>query len=182
MTHGPKKRLPGYPAESVKALIAPWLAWLRRFRQFMRRGRKRWLIFWAKQRAAWRRWRSLGGRGERAAARFLRRRHGMIIVGASVRVGRGELDLIAVDAQTIVFVEVKTRTSHVRGHPAEAVDDRKQQQLTRLALRYLSEHRLLEYDWRFDVVAITWPEDSRRPQIEHFPAAFSPADLGSMYV
>ena len=55
----------------------------------------------------------------------------------------GEMDLIAVDQRTVVFVEVKTRKSHQAGHPAEAVGDAKQRRLTRLALGYLKRHDLL---------------------------------------
>src|SRR4051794_21091119 len=64
---------------------------------------------------------TLGQRGEAAAARFLKRL-GYTIVGRGSHIRRGEIDLIAVDGHTIVFVEVKTRISHDAGHPAEAVD------------------------------------------------------------
>ena len=64
--------------------------------------------------------RLLGDRGERLVERYLRRQ-GMTIVGRQVRVGGGELDLVAVERRTIVFVEVKTRRSDVAGHPLEAV-------------------------------------------------------------
>ncbi len=76
------------------------------------------------------------------------------------------------DCSTIVFVEVKTRQSQALGHPAEAVDARKQRKLTRLAVTFLKRHGLLEYPARFDVVAITWPGGRGRPQIEHFVNAF----------
>ena len=61
---------------------------------------------------------SLGQRGEREAARFLKRR-GMLIVARGDRAKLGEIDLVAVDQRTVVFVEVKTRTTHEAGHPAE---------------------------------------------------------------
>jgi putative endonuclease len=121
--------------------------------------------------AGWRRPVSLGQRGEAEAARFLKRK-GYVIVARSDRQRRGEIDLIAVDQQTVVFVEVKTRRSHDAGHPAEAVDDEKQRRLTRLALAYLKHHGLLESPARFDVVAVTWPDDRSRPKVEHFPHAF----------
>lgn len=115
---------------------------------------------------------TLGQQGEDAAADFLRRR-GYKIVARQVRDGLGELDLVAVDGQTVVFVEVKTRSSHDAGHPLEAVDDLKQRQLTRLALAYLKRHHLLENAARFDVVAITWKK-SQAPEIQHVPNAFEP--------
>jgi putative endonuclease len=123
---------------------------------------------------------SLGQRGERAAARFLKRR-GYKIVARGERDRIGELDLVAVDGQTIVFVEVKTRASQDAGHPVEAVDADKQSRLTRLALTYLKRHDLLEYPARFDVVAITWAEDAKHPRIEHFPNAFEAVGQGQMF-
>jgi putative endonuclease len=131
-------------------------------------------------RSAWRQYRSLGERGERAAARHLRHL-GYKIVGRHQRDHFGELDLIAVDGRTIVFVEVKTRTSHDAGHPAEAVGPEKQQRLTRLALAYLKRHDLLENPARFDVLAITWPEKARQPTIEHFKNAFEAVGRGQMF-
>jgi len=130
-----------------------------------------------------RRWRqplSLGERGERAAEQYLKRlRYKIVARGA--RQGRGELDLVAVDGRTIVFVEVKTRQSDQAGTPAEAVDLAKQEKLTRLALAYLKRHDLLEYSSRFDVVAVTWPEDTKHPTIEHIKNAFEATGRGQMF-
>lgn len=119
----------------------------------------------------WPRPRTLGQRGEAVAARFLKKK-GYILVARSDRMRLGEIDLVAVDGRTVVFVEVKTRRSHDSGHPAEAVDEDKQRRLTRLALTYLKRHGLLEYPARFDVVAVTWADDRREPAIEHIPNAF----------
>ena len=123
---------------------------------------------------------TLGQRGEAAAARFLRRL-GYIIVSRGERGALGELDLVAVDGRTIVFVEVKTRRSHDAGHPVEAVHQHKQRRLTRLALSYLKRHDLLEHAARFDVVAITWPENRRKPTVEHYKNAFEPVGQGQMF-
>ncbi len=123
---------------------------------------------------------TLGQRGEAAAARYLKRL-GYVIVARSSHIRRGEIDLIAVDGRTVVFVEVKTRVSHDAGHPAEAVDRDKQHRLTRLAMVYLKRHQLLENPARFDVIAITWPSGQRRPTIEHFKNAFEPIGTGQMY-
>jgi len=114
---------------------------------------------------------TLGRRGEAAAARFLKKK-GYLVVAQSNRMRLGEIDLVAIDQRTIVFVEVKTRRSHDAGHPAEAVDEDKQRRLTRLALTYLKRHHLLEYRARFDVIAVTWADDNRDPVIEHFENAF----------
>lgn len=123
---------------------------------------------------------TLGQRGEAAAARFLRRR-GYKIVARGDRKGPGELDLVAVEGRTVVFVEVKTRQSEDHGHPAEAVGPAKQRRLTRLAVTFLKRHGLLEYPSRFDVVAITWPAGQRRPKIEHFKDAFEAVGQGEFY-
>lgn len=131
-------------------------------------------------RAAWRRYRSLDRRGERAAERHLRSR-GYRIVARRERGRLGELDLVAVDGRTVVFVEVKTRRSHAAGHPAEAVDADKQRKLTRLALAYLKRHDLLEYRTRFDVLAVTWPNGARKPKIEHYRAAFEATGQSGMF-
>jgi putative endonuclease len=137
----------------------------------------------AQFRETWRGWtrpRTLGQRGEAAATRFLRRL-GYTIVARGERDHLGEIDLVAVDGRTVVFVEVKTRRSHDAGHPADAVDEAKQRRLARLALAYLKRHDLLECRARFDVVAVTWPDDRRPPQIEHYKNAFEPAGQGQMF-
>jgi len=123
---------------------------------------------------------TFGQRGEDAAARYLRKL-GYIILARGHRDSIGEIDLIAVDGRRVVFIEVKTRTSHDAGHPADAVDEAKQRRLTRLALAYLKRHDLLECSARFDVVAVTWPADSGRPTIEHFQNAFEAVGFEGMY-
>jgi putative endonuclease len=125
--------------------------------------------------------RLLGNRGERAAAKYLRK-CGYRILARQSRSRIGEIDLIAldVDGDAIVFVEVKTRSSHAAGHPSEAVTRSKQQQLTRAALAWLKRRRLLNQRGRFDVIAITWT-DSGPPQIEHYRNAFEPSGRGQMF-
>jgi len=134
----------------------------------------------ARLRTAWRRYQALGRRGERAAERYLRKR-GYRIVARGERGRLGELDLIAVDGRTVVFVEVKTRRSHDAGHPSEAVGAEKQKRLTRLALAYLKRHELIECASRFDVLAITWPDGARQPKIEHIKNAFEATGRGQMF-
>jgi putative endonuclease len=124
--------------------------------------------------------RPLGQRGEAAAARHLRR-HGYQILARGDRLWPGELDLVALDGQTIVFVEVKTRQSQQAGHPSESVDAAKQRRLTRLAVTFLKRHGLLEHPARFDVVAVTWPEGHRRPSIEHIENAFEAVGQWEFY-
>jgi len=127
----------------------------------------------------------LGERGEDAATRYLKR-HRYKILARQRRAGQGELDIIAVDprdtrGRTIVFVEVKTRSSLAKGHPAEAVHVEKQQKLTELALAYLKQHGLLDYPARFDVISVLWPADDSQPQIEHFQNAFEAIGRGQTF-
>jgi putative endonuclease len=137
---------------------------------------RRWVAWLAARRPR----RPLGEQGERAAEKYLKRR-GYKIVAARDRTALGELDLVAVDGRTVVFVEVKTRQSHEAGHPVEAVDAAKQARLTRLALAFLKRHDLLECAARFDVVAITWQVGSGQPKIEHFVNAFEAVGRGQMF-
>lgn len=136
-------------------------------------------------RAQWRRWLRwlrppLGARGERAAARHLQRL-GYTVVGRNIRTRHSELDLVAVDGRTVVFVEVKTLKSVERYHPAEMIDRDKEARLTRAALAYLKRHGLLEYPARFDVVAVTWPAGQNKPKIDHYPCAFDAIGRGQMF-
>jgi putative endonuclease len=126
-------------------------------------------------RAFWNR--LLGDRGERAAARFLRRR-GMRILRRGYRTDHGEIDLIARDGDTLAFVEVKARR---RGQPAEAVTTEKQRRLTLAALHFLKRYGLLETRTRFDVVAILWPDDGAEPEIEHIRDAFEARGRGQLF-
>ena len=108
-------------------------------------------------------------RGTQATRRHGRRYQGLI---------HGEIDLIALDGNVIVFVEVKARR---QGVPAEAVTTEKQRRLTLAALHFLKKHGLLEQRSRFDVVAIIWPEDDNPPQIEHIRDAFEAVGRGQMF-
>jgi putative endonuclease len=122
----------------------------------------------------------LGRRGEDAAVRYLKRK-GYRILARGLDSRLGELDIIAVDGRTVVFVEVKTRQSGEAGHPTEAIDERKQRRMTQAALAYLKAQGLLKYSARFDVVAIVWPVDSKRPLIEHYPNAFPSVGAGQFF-
>ena len=97
----------------------------------------------------------------------------MRILLRGYRTSRGEIDLIARDGNTLVFVEVKTRR---RGEPAEAVTPEKQRRITAASLHFLKRHGLLDgprdVPCRFDIVAVVWPDGLGRPDIEHHPDAF----------
>ncbi len=124
--------------------------------------------------------RLFGNRGEKLAAKYLERA-GYRILARQFTCRAGEIDLIALDGGTVVFVEVKSRRSDAAGHPAEAVTEKKQSQMVRAALFYLKRYNLLEQPSRFDVVAIVWPADNAQPEITHYRNAFSPAGQGQFY-
>src|SRR5437899_2194173 len=87
-----------------------------------------------------RRW--FGTRSERAAARYLRKL-GYRILARNFRCTAGEIDLIALDGGCIVFVEVRSTEKADLSRPAASVDAEKQRRLTKLALYYLKQKRLL---------------------------------------
>ena len=126
-------------------------------------------------RALWNR--LLGERGERAAARHLKRQ-GMRVLLRGYRTMQGEIDLIARDGDTLVFVEVKARR---QGVPAEAVTPEKERRLTLAALQFMRRHNVLEVRSRFDIVAIVWPDDQSPPRIEHFKNAFDAVGRWQMF-
>lgn len=134
---------------------------------------------WQRLRSLWP-VKSLGNRGESAAAAYLRGK-GYKILARHYDSPLGEIDIIAVDGRTVVFVEVKTRTTADAGHPTEAVDELKQRRMTQSAIAYLKSKRLLNYPARFDVVSVLWPAGTRRPTIEHFPDAFAATGKGQFF-
>ncbi len=96
---------------------------------------------------------SKGRLGEDAAASFLTK-EGYKIVERNFRCPLGEIDIVAVDKGVLVFVEVKTRSSNKFGLPEEAVNRRKQHQMTKAAQFYISRKKLFNSPARFDVVAV----------------------------
>ncbi len=111
----------------------------------------------------------LGDRGENMAARELRNKGYKIIV-RNFRCELGEIDIIARDGNTLVFVEVKTRTEDSPA-PEDQVNNIKQHQVTKAAKYYLTRYGVPQPPARFDVIAIIWPT-GRQPQIRHIENAF----------
>lgn len=113
---------------------------------------------------------ALGRRGERVAARFLKRR-GYRILHRNWRCPAGEIDLVCAWGSTVVFVEVKSRSAGGLVEPEAGLDHRKRTRLERLALTYLAARGLEGVDWRFDVVSVVmgrW----RRPAVRLLQSAF----------
>jgi len=128
-----------------------------------------------RHRARLRRWSpdiALGRRGEDMAHRFLRKQ-GFQVVARNYRPrsGAGEIDLVAWDGGTLVFVEVKSRRTDEFGAPERAVDRDKREALVLTAREYTRRARL---DWeavRFDIVSVVF---SKPPSLAHTRDAFSP--------
>ncbi|MDG4477000.1 YraN family protein [Thiovibrio frasassiensis] len=97
---------------------------------------------------------SLGQQGETLACRYLSRQ-GYRVLARNYRTKQGEIDIIAEERNSLVFVEVKTRRGHQCGHPFEAVTPAKCRQISKAALQYLAETGREGQAARFDVVAIS---------------------------
>jgi len=112
---------------------------------------------------------ALGKTGEDLACQELTRR-GYAILARRYRRRRGEIDIIARDGPTLVFVEVKAREGHAFGEAADAVTRFKRHRITELALDYVMRHHLTDCPCRFDVVSIHF--DAGVPVVEVFQNAF----------
>ena len=121
---------------------------------------------------------AVGPRGEKLARRFLKKA-GLKVLAENFRCPAGEIDLIALDrstrkglgAETIVFVEVKTRSSARQTRPEAAVDADKRARIQSAAACYLRRYPTEGYRRRFDVIAVVLPEGAK-PEITHIPNAF----------
>ncbi len=115
---------------------------------------------------------ALGKTGEDLACRELTRR-GYAILARRWRQRAGEIDIIARDGDTIVFVEVKARDGGAFGAAAEAVSPAKQRRLAQLAIMFLSRNRLVNCRCRFDVVSVD--VGAQVPDVQVFQNAFDAA-------
>jgi putative endonuclease len=112
---------------------------------------------------------AIGTAAEHAAAGFLEQ-CGMRIVELDVKLPGGQVDVVALDGDCLVIVEVKARSSHAFGTPAEAVDYRKRARLRWLAGEYCQAHPGLGRRLRVDVVAVDLDRAGRPARMEHIPA------------
>ena len=112
---------------------------------------------------------AFGNYGEDLACRELESR-GYQILARRYRQRGGEIDIIARDGRTTVFIEVKAREGRDFGEPEEALTPWKRRRISRIALEYLARHHLEESPCRFDVVSIRL--DSNRPVVAIYQNAF----------
>ena len=119
--------------------------------------------------------RVFGDKGENLAARFLEEK-GLVVIERQYRSRSGEIDLICLDGEEIVFVEVKTRRTQMFGYPEESVTEQKIQHLLKTAQNFLQDPQWIDRPWRIDVVAITSKKEAQ-PEIMHFPSIDIPERL-----
>ena len=112
---------------------------------------------------------TLGNWGEQRAAEFLEKL-GYQIIDRNFRYGHGEIDIIADDNGMLVFVEVKTQKSDTMGEAFNWVTRKKQRQIGRVALAYLSVNEIKDRDCRFDVIAVA--KGLNGVEIKHIVNAF----------
>lgn len=117
----------------------------------------------------WRRW--FGRRSERAAAKYLRRER-FRILGRNVDDRLGEIDLLALDGQTLVVVEVRSSETKTFDELAATINHEKQKRLTHAILRFVQRRKLWEVGVRFDVLALRWPAGAGEPEVRHYRHAF----------
>lgn len=112
---------------------------------------------------------SLGKDGEECAVKYLKQNR-FKILNRNYRCSLGEIDIIAKEKDTIVFVEVKTRKSDDYTEPFESVGKKKQAKIRDLALYYLQEKDCSDCEIRFDVLSIVI--DGPDKKVEHIKNAF----------
>ena len=114
----------------------------------------------------------IGALGERHAARMLRAK-GYRLVEANARVTNGKIDLICSRGDTLIFVEVRTRTSDAFITPGESVNESKQKRVTRAARRYLKMKKIDETPIQYDVVEVIATKYGKIVDIRHIEAFIS---------
>ena len=113
----------------------------------------------------------LGRWGEDLAVQFLERK-GYTILDRNYFTPFGELDIIAAVQDSLVFVEVKTRSSNKFAFPEQSVTHRKQQRMLKAAEQYYDRHPASPETWQFDVIAVT-RKLGAPPEMEHFENVIS---------
>lgn len=112
----------------------------------------------------------LGLLGEETAQNYLEKEK-FRIIEKGFRLYRGEIDLIAYDKETLVFIEVKTRGPGSLALPEESVNIRKQSQIRKIAEGYLAKNEIDEVECRFDVISLVFDEKGDF-SLTHYKDAF----------
>lgn len=112
----------------------------------------------------------LGAWGELIAEEYLRKK-GYVIVERDWHSGHRDIDIIAMDGMTMVFVEVKTRRNRFFADPEIAVDYKKIKNL-RLSANHYVKFKRIDFDLRFDIVTVVGTPNGAPPEIDHIEDAF----------
>lgn len=128
------------------------------------------LIAWL--RACWLRGDPLGRRAETLAARHVRAALRMKLLCRNVRCPGGELDIIALDGDDLVFIEVRSLSSESVQRPEQTIRASKRRHLRQAASWFIRTRRLQRFRPRFDIIAIVWPPGGS-PVIRHHRNAFA---------
>ncbi len=113
----------------------------------------------------------IGKKGEDTAEKYLKK-HGYRIIEKNFKSPSGEIDIVALDKGTIVFVEVKTRNSDEFGPPELSVTSTKRQKIIKSAFHFLSKKRIKDTPCRFDIVSITRSPDQKEKEVKIIKDAF----------
>lgn len=113
-----------------------------------------------------------GDEGEQLALEFLKEK-GFSIIETNYRYGKGEIDIIAkeADSDVLIFIEVKSRKNLEFGEPEYAITKNKIRQIKRMAQLYFYDKEIKEADCRFDVITILYNQQ-RKPELKHYINAF----------
>lgn len=111
----------------------------------------------------------IGNAGEKIAVSHLES-HGYSILDRNFKAGRGEIDIIAMQENILVFIEVKTKKHGDFGDPITWVTRNKQRQIGRVSQAYLLQHAVQDMDIRFDVITLEWKNGAYH--LEHIENAF----------
>lgn len=111
--------------------------------------------------------RKLGQWGEEIAAAYLKQK-GYTILQRNIRTAYGEIDLLASQVDTLIFVEIKTRSSASLGSPEISITPKKFAHMLASAESYLMTHPEINAAWRIDVISVLYNTADQSPEITHF--------------
>jgi len=120
---------------------------------------------------------SIGKQGEKIAANYLKNKGYQILeLNYSNQIGRrlGEIDIIAKDKDTLIFVEVKTRNwkNYSQTLPEENITPSKIRKLLRIANQFLYKNKLLEKPYRFDAISVWLDQEGKKAKIKHLESIY----------
>jgi putative endonuclease len=123
----------------------------------------------------------IGALGERIAAQYLQQHHYKLVT-TNFSTKAGEVDIIAEQGDTFVFIEVKTRQSTAYGQPAQAVTKAKQKRIIKASLAYIQKQQLTDTNMRFDIIEVLYIHDIQQDaNVNHIENAFDASAFRYFY-